>query len=188
MPNLWIERDEKSWALLALDHDRYVIESSRAGHDGEPLTIRPAEPDEVVLPPKFELRRVPNNQQAADWALVGAGDVAVNAVPVPIALRLLRDKDELRFGRRLRAFYSTESAAKVEPFPGPDTVICARCRLPVDTDQPAVKCPNSDCGVWHHQIDDPGDEQPCWTFAETCGACMQPTDLSNGFRWTPSGL
>ena len=90
MPNLWIETNQKSWALLVLDHDRYVIEPVGAD-DGDPLCIRPAEHDEVIVPPILELRCVQNSHQAARWALVGARDLAVNAVPVPTALRLLHD-------------------------------------------------------------------------------------------------
>jgi Zn finger protein HypA/HybF involved in hydrogenase expression len=108
--------------------------------------------------------------------------VSINGLPLTVGIRALADRDEIRAGER--AFYfSTESLAQVEDFPGSDNALfCPRCKQEIEKNTSAVRCPA--CSVWHHQT----DELNCWTYAETCALCSQQTDLSAGFRWTPEEL
>jgi len=100
-------------------------------------------------------------------------------------MRVLEDKDEIRTAGAGSLIFSTERRACVEPFPGMDRpAMCPRCGTEIEVNTPAVRCPG--CGVWHHQNID--NELPCWTYAETCATCDQPTDLGTDFRWTPEGL
>lgn len=117
------------------------------------------------------------------WLLLAApGQALVNGQPVWLGLRVLRDRDEIQFTGGGSLFFSTESLARVMDFPGaPKQVFCPRCRDRIEPG-PAVKCPA--CGVWHHQLGD----RPCWTYAETCALCPQPTALNAGFQWTPERL
>ena len=122
------------------------------------------------------------------WVMIAAGaaksPVRVNGDALLTGIRVLRDRDEILLLGKVRLFFSTESPARIEPFPGaPQPVRCRRCMQPIEPGSRAVKCPA--CGAWHHQSD---DEFPCWTYGETCANCDQPSDLNAGFRWTPEGL
>jgi hypothetical protein len=103
----------------------------------------------------------------------------VNSRTLPAGLCVLANRDEIRIGDEVQ-FFSTETQAEVVPFPGSvRAVYCARCRQQIEVSLPAVCCPN--CGIWHHQ----SAELPCWTYAEKCAFCGQPTTLDSGFTWTP---
>jgi hypothetical protein len=116
------------------------------------------------------------------WIILGSAAVRVNGEPLDVGIRVLRDRDELRAGDR-RAFFSTESLAKIVPFPGGERpTFCPRSRLEITPGSPAVACPQ--CKVWHHQ----SEELPCWTYSERCATCDQSTALDAGFRWTPECL
>ena len=81
-----------------------------------------------------------------------------------------------------RLHFSAESLAHVEPFAGPGTVKCPRCRRQLVPGEASVRCPI--CGVAHHQT----AEMPCWTYAPACAAqCGQPTALDVGYSWIPEG-
>ena len=89
------------------------------------------------------------------------------------AARALVGDDVLGWGDR----------AAVEPLPeSAGEVFCARCKKRIPAGAPAVKCPQ--CGAWHHSSDD----LPCWTYAETCAFCDQPTALDADYRFTPEDL
>ena len=52
--------------------------------------------------------------------------------------------------------------AGVEPLPAVShDVHCPRCRQPIATGTPAVRCPGSE--VWHHGVNEPS----CWSYAPT---------------------
>jgi hypothetical protein len=132
-------------------------------------------------------------RQAANdtWILLAepSAPVYVNGQAVPLGVRILRDRDEIRVGRMQPAtlFFSTERMASVEPFPGADRAIhCPRCKTELAVGVPAVRCPNPQCGLWHHQA--PGSNLPCWTYDTRCASCDQQTALDAGYRWTPEGL
>ncbi|TDI46312.1 MAG: hypothetical protein E2P02_05105 [Acidobacteria bacterium] len=95
-------------------------------------------------------------------------------------LRLLRDRDEVRLGLGQPWFFSTETLA-VAP-PSDVARKCPRCKRDIKAGSEAVRCPG--CDVWYHQ----SDEWPCWTYAETCVLCEQPTQFAAGYRFNPDGL
>lgn len=116
------------------------------------------------------------------WALVAApgAHVRING-RVPVAgLRVLNDRDLIRTADGARYYFSSESVAAVEPFPGAErSVYCGRCRMRVDAGSRAVCCPG--CGIWYHQADD----LPCWTYSDQCSYCGTKTALDAGDAWTP---
>jgi hypothetical protein len=119
---------------------------------------------------------------AGGWALVASPGfgVRLNGRAPTAGLRVLADRDEIRVGVSGRYFFSTESLAVVEPFPGVERdVFCGRCRQRIEKSAPAVRCPS--CGVWYDQSAD----LPCWTYAEKCVFCEARTALDAGFLWTP---
>jgi hypothetical protein len=125
----------------------------------------------------FGLRRSGGEPEC--WVAIGPPAVHVNGVALDVGIRVLRDRDELRVGDA-RAYYSSESLPVVVAFPGAERpVFCPRCQQEIPPQSAAVRCPA--CGVWHHQT----DELPCWTYAEHCALCDQPTALDGGFRWSP---
>jgi len=122
---------------------------------------------------------------ARRWLLLAGkeGAVRVNGLPLVGGLRLVEDRDEIWPRGEAPLFFSTEELARVEPFPPQEGAkFCARCKLEVEAESPAVRCP--DCSVWYHQT----EAYPCWTYGPTCALCDQPTNLTAGYRWTPEGL
>jgi hypothetical protein len=119
------------------------------------------------------------------WVLVAPPDfgIRLNGEPVSTGLTVLADRDELRVPGQPPRFFSTETIARVEPFPESTRGgCCPRCRQTIECGTQAVRCPS--CGLWHHA----SDELPCWTYAPTCAACAQDTSPDAGFRWTPEEL
>ena len=112
--------------------------------------------------------------------MAGAGtEVRVNGIAVAGGLRVLADRDEVVVHGE-RRYFSTEQLAEAVPCPARNAALeCARCRQAIEAGSRAVRCPR--CGVWHHE----SVALPCWTYADTCAVCPQPTDLSTGYRWTP---
>ena len=95
----------------------------------------------------------------------------------------LSDRDEIRPADGLPLFFSTETLARVEPFPASGARgFCPRCKQHIEPGTPAVRCPG--CSLWYHM----SDEFPCWTYAPQCSACPQETALDADFRWTPEDL
>jgi hypothetical protein len=116
------------------------------------------------------------------WALIASPGFAVrlNGRTPPAGLSILTDRDEIRFGPA-RHFFSRESPAVVEPFPGGETAIfCGRCRQRIEKGASSVRCPG--CGVWYDQA----RELPCWTYAQKCVFCETLTALDDeGLMWIP---
>jgi hypothetical protein len=80
-------------------------------------------------------------------------------------------------------FFSTESLAEIAPLANEEApASCARCRQAIEAGSLAVSCPS--CKLHYHQ----SGELPCWTYAERCAQCDQPTDLECGLRWSPEVL
>jgi hypothetical protein len=94
--------------------------------------------------------------------------------------RVLQDHDEIRVHGCGTLFFSAETLAHVEAFPGTGNIIhCGRCRLPIQNAQTAVRCPS--CGIWHHEM----AERKCWTYSPACAFCPQATALDAGYSWVP---
>jgi hypothetical protein len=116
------------------------------------------------------------------WVLLvaGNGDVRVNGFAPVAGVRVLQDRDEIRVGASEPLFFSAETLAHVEEFPGAErTIFCGRCRQPMGKGEPAVRCPR--CGIWYHQ----NENLPCWAYSPTCGFCPQTTPLDAALSWTP---
>jgi hypothetical protein len=124
----------------------------------------------------------------AQWVLLaGPGSrVRVNGASISATgLYVLSDRDEIRLEHRLTLYFSTEALAEVVPFPGATCVLfCPRCKQPLEKDTPAMQCPG--CDLWYHESE--ADGLPCWSYAERCAVCDQPTELGVGFRWSPEEL
>lgn len=122
------------------------------------------------------------------WVLIAAPRSAVlcNGEPLaPLGISVLRDRDEVQIPSvsepPARLYFSTEVPARIEAHQG-EAIACPRCKQPIHPGTDAVQCPA--CGTWHHQI----AELPCWTYAERCSLCVQPTDLNGQYLWTPAEL
>lgn len=173
MAHLWLRCSENDWAVLMLEPRGLDLTTS------PPRCLNSTA--EVVSDAACQLVA-----SAAGWSLLVAPrcEVRVNGEAVPTGLRLVEDRDEIRVGREgVRAYFSTELLACVEPLPGGDReLFCGRCKQAIAEGADSVRCPA--CGVWHHQ----DEELPCWLYAEACSLCDQPTVLDGQFRWTPEGL
>jgi len=180
MAYLWFVEDEHQWAAM-------------------PVTERPvdvgADVPRVVAPEHLTVKIKQNGTRKATvivptgegpsrmYALVwGPGQtVRVNGWTLTAGLRVLADKDEIKVGVNTPVFFSTESVAQIEIFPGSDReIFCPRCTLPIEAGKPVVRCPK--CHIIHHQDD---EELGCWTYGPGCAVCSQPTAMDAGFRWTP---
>ena len=119
------------------------------------------------------------------WILLAGAETEarVNGLPLPVGIRVLDDRDEIRVEGAATLFLSMEGLPEVRPFPGErEPICCPRCKLEIDRGAAAVRC--TACNVWYHQ----SEEFPCWTYTEACALCPQPTDLGAGYRWTPEDL
>ena len=120
------------------------------------------------------------------WTLLAGPQcmVRINAQPLGLGIRVLRDRDEISFAGQ-RCFFSTEEFARIVPFSGlaQPAAHCPRCKQRMEPGEPAVACPH--CRAWHHQ----SEKYPCWTYATTCALCqIQSTALDAGYSWTPEML
>ena len=182
MPHVWkqhwdpgessAEPATPRWAAVPLDRAAFSLVRDSA------QTLRLRAGAEAADAPATLLRSQLDGQE--NWVLTG--DARVNGMPLLTGIRVLRDRDELEVNG-VHAFFSTETLALVEPMPrGDKRVFCPRCKQGIESESAAVRCPR--CRVWHHQSDD----LPCWTYAERCALCDQPTALDAGYRWTPEEL
>ena len=171
MAYLWRQDHDNRWHAGTLEENRCTRVS-----DAEPSAVPPLAP---------ALVRTVTSEGAERWVVVGDGasGVRVNGQAFP-GIRLLADKDEISVPPRGRFFFSSERLACVEPFDGSREVSCPRCLRPIKPGDPAVRCPNANCGALHHQM----ERWWCWTHEESCQLCDQLTRFDAGFRWTPEKL
>ncbi|MBI2833206.1 MAG: hypothetical protein HYX76_02115 [Acidobacteria bacterium] len=168
MAHLWKEDPAEGWILVRLDPDS-VFSLEEIG-----ALSRHADPPRAFL----TLARSSNQPTWVVIAEPSAG-LLVNGVPAELGIRVLCDRDQITCGQAC-TFFSMETLAEIEPLPDEGRRLrCRRCQQTIEPGTPAVRCPR--CGIWHHQSED----LPCWTYAENCALCSQPTDLSGGFAWTP---
>jgi len=171
MAHIWYRNADNVWTAFALD-GRAV--------------------DLAVCPPRV-LDAVPDSGEGARailmlarggadtaWVLLAREGVRVNGLQPVAGMRALQDGDEIVLDANPAIFFSAETLARIEDFPGaPQPVYCGRCRQALTAGQPGVRCPQ--CGLWHHQT----AELPCWTYSENCSLCPQQTSLDAGFAWVP---
>jgi len=137
----------------------------------------------IVPPPR--VKRFKNSAGADEWLLITPpGTARINGALDQVGLRILQDKDEVQIRGCHPLYFSTELLPQVEKFPGgAQPVHCPRCRDVVEPGSEAVCCPGPGCQTWYHQ--DQKSDRLCWTYAEKCSLCQQPTALTGGYRWVP---
>lgn len=174
MAHLWVRDEAERWAVLPLDGYAFSLNA----RPPRPVSNQPRQGDALL-----DVLMVRSQIGAGDsWVLVAGArsGVTVNGIPVATGIRVVSDQDMIHIPNIDDVYFSSETLARIEDFPGLDhSSFCPRCKQEIERSASAVKCPA--CGVWHHQT----DELNCWTYADTCALCTQPTDLSGGFRWTP---
>ena len=173
MAHFWAWRDQQ-WTVEPLERDCESLDTRYPPDRSHRYGERSPDREAVAL-----MRIEGTNTEV--WILMSGpdADVRINGRWVAGGIRVLCDRDEIVV-RGTRRYFSTETLARIEPFDAERTVSCPRCRQTIDPEAPAVRCPR--CKVWHHQ----SDELPCWTYADTCAMCPQPTDLAAGYLWTPA--
>lgn len=178
MAGLWIPTPSGEWTMAALDGG--VVQLV-----GERLLPQPVQKGSKSVRRTIpELRRCWLSGNESWFLLVPHGVIAwVNGRQVLSHARLLKDHDSVRCAGTATIFFSAESLAQTDQFPGRDeAVYCPRCTLEVQRGQLACQCPA--CGLIHHQ--DPGVELECWSYGDTCAGCNQSTDPEAGYRWSPA--
>jgi hypothetical protein len=175
MAHLWV-RDEDGWGAQRLDDAGLDLPGLLATQAAEPHNPAVSAQTARLIPA--------DTAGAKSWALITdpSSTLRVNGRTPPAGLCVLDDRDEILCGAA-KLYFSTETLATVEPFPGADRqVFCGRCRQLIEPESPSVRCPS--CGVWYNQSAD----LPCWSYAEKCTFCGQATALDAGFSWTPEEL
>ena len=168
MPRLWKQQPDGSFVAMGLDGG----------------TSLPIAKDLHVLPSSGQ-------QLQQRWAILQSGrptTLRVNGEPLPLGLRVLRDRDAIQTagedGPGLY-YFSTDSSAVVAPFAGAKPIPCARCHELIRPGEAVVQCPA--CGAVHHQLSGNPDFS-CWTY-DSCANCRtQPTTLDDRELWTPADL
>ena len=182
MAHLWTQSDGE-WSAHRLDGGRFDLAADSIPKPGQAPVAASSGKAALLIPADAGGTKV--------WALITSAnsDIRVNSRPVPAGLCVLADRDEIRMGGEVR-YFSTESLAAVEKFPGSDRpVFCGRCRRPIAAGTPAVRCPGPGCQIWYHEDKSASlaesERLPCWTYTENCTFCGHPTALGTGFACTP---
>ncbi|MBK8060500.1 MAG: hypothetical protein IPK33_22195 [Gemmatimonadetes bacterium] len=173
MPHLWVEELPGEWAIITLDRPLVPVTAPRvAAGDAQPSRLRGA--------PAFVLARGSAGPLAL-WCLLAAPRpvLRVNGAPLVAGIRLLADRDEIRVDDGTW-YFSSEALARIEAFAASHATPCARCQQPIAPGAMAVRCPG--CGLWHHE----SDASRCFSYAETCAGCPQPSAADAGYCWTPA--
>jgi hypothetical protein len=131
MAHVWFYGDDDIWSAMPLD-----------GHAVDVSVFPP-----VTLGENFQLGEdaqaalMRTDGDSPSWVLVVApgGDMRVNGFAPVAGVRALQDRDEVRAAASAPFFFSTETLARVEEFPGTErTVYCGRCRQAMEKGQLAV--------------------------------------------------
>jgi hypothetical protein len=105
--------------------------------------------------------------------------VFVNGEPVPLGIRALDSRDEIRLDDGTRLVFSAECAAIIAPVPADaGSAQCARCTGALESGSPGVRCPA--CRTWFHEY----GEFTCWSSASACSVCGLETAKAAS-EWTP---
>ncbi|MGQ0734257.1 MAG: hypothetical protein ACT4QD_11440 [Acidobacteriota bacterium] len=186
MAHLWVRSGLDEWAVLPLGErlelDGQALPAAGVFESSEQRSGARRSFDQQ--PPATAALVCSTHAGLEIWTLLASPHrVTVNGIPVPNGVRVLSDRDELHVAGLEKAYFSTERLTRVEPCPASSTpLLCPRCRQEIAAAAPAVCCPG--CGVWHHQE----ETLECWTYAERCALCPQPTSLNAGYQWTPEDL
>lgn len=179
MGHTWEKDDVGGWVDHPLEAEMVAL-----GQEG-PIPLQVDEQLGCVSGPVLMRSLDSSNEERWLILCVPGSRARVNETPIPVGARLLKDRDAITFSGRHTVFFSSERLAQVEPYPGTtDDTCCIRCKLPLDPGAPVVRCPNPECGFFHHE----SVQHPCWTYADGCAACGHPTDLDAGFQWSPVDL
>lgn len=176
-------RIAQEWVVVPLDAERFALAPGEGNSvDG----VRVART--LANGAAAELHHVRSDETGDAWVVVSnlarPGELSINGQPVPLGISVLRDRDEIRIGRRARAWLSLERLAEILPYPRADAPRCPRCQTAIAEQSPAVRCPNPRCAIWHHE----SGLFPCWSYDTRCALCDQPTALDPAFRWSPEEL
>ncbi|HEX8000754.1 MAG TPA: PHD finger domain-containing protein [Pyrinomonadaceae bacterium] len=174
MAHLWLKNESDQWAVMPLEADGFVLTTNPP----RPFRNRTEESASSVL------LLCERREGESTWVLICGREreVRVNGVSLLLGVRVVAHRDEISVDGTRKLYFSTESLARIETFTGASLALyCPRCKQSVEREASAVRCPQ--CRVWYHQSED----LPCWSYAETCALCPQPTALDAGFQWTPEG-
>jgi uncharacterized protein YbaR (Trm112 family) len=177
MAHLWVKNESEQWAVLPLEADAFVLTAN------PPVPLRNLAVATESVSKVLLLRQL--RAEETSWVLISGRerDVRINGAQLTLGVQTVADRDEINIEGAGTLYFSTESLARVEPYPvSAQSLYCPRCKQAVESGSAAVKCPQ--CRTWYHQ----SEELPCWAYSETCALCPQPTDLAAGFRWTPDEL
>jgi len=177
MSHLWIKDPDGAWIVYPLDAD--IIQLAPDG----PTPLAARKRQSCVSDPVLMRTQDTLGQERCVLLCPPRNGMRVNGQRVLIGARVLSDRDVIALGGGQTVWFSSERTAAVVPFAS-EHASCIRCKLPLESGAPAVRCPAPGCGFWHHQSED----QPCWIYTDGCAACGYPTDLNAGFQWSPADL
>lgn len=180
MAHLWVQTNTQQWSILPLDGS--TAWTFTEDHDHLILRGHPASDCQTGA----VLMSSQDTGKDQRWVLLvaAASGMRVNGEPVVLGIRTLGDKDEIRMPGGVQTFFSIETLARVERFPGlgEQRCFCPRCKQAIVHGSLAIRCPQ--CRVWHHHSED----LPCWSYGEHCAVCDQLSTLNADYRWTPEDL
>ncbi len=178
MAHLWLLDERRQWVVQTLAGDGSSLRSLLSG-------LVEGCPAADVAPADVFLMQAGDEEGTAEWAIIAAQEcgLTVNGIPLLLGIRVLANRDEIRWSTDGFAFYSTEEPAAVASLPQADQkIFCPRCKQEIAPETPAVRCPR--CGIWHHQ----SEQLPCYTYADRCATCTRRTSLDGNYDWTPEEM
>lgn len=173
MAHIWLkcEMDGPRWRPHRLESEELTL--------APPLLTFAGGSSPLTPPARIKRCKDPNGTDA--WLLIAPPRSArINGILSQVGLRILQDRDEVHLRGASAFYFSTEQLAQTQALPaGEHAIFCPRCREVVEPGSQGVCCPG--CQTWYHQR----PERSCWTYADTCALCRQPTALSGAYRWQP---
>jgi len=174
MAHIWLQNKAWEWTAHPLAGDEFSLEAFLNEAPGRAPALGGA-PSDIQL-----LKTETDNQE--NWAVVAGYEsgLSINGIPLPLGIRILRDRDEIRWSPDGFGFFSSEELAAVVDFPHCDRkIFCPRCKQEIVPGTPAVRCPS--CRIWHHQ----SEELPCYSYADSCATCTRKTCINGEYEWVP---
>jgi len=175
--HLWLQSEIQAWNASELAGADLRLKQVLTEALGE---------DSVVSQVSAKVHLVRTGQEnQCEWVILAApeGNISINGFPLLLGMKVLRDRDEIRWSPNGFAYFSTEELAAVVNLPqGGRKIMCPRCKQEIIPETAAVRCPR--CGVWHHQ----SDQLPCYTYSECCATCSRQTSLAAGYDWVPEAM